>query len=788
MAGIQLSGLASGLDTSTIISKFMELEKIPIYSKEEQISKIENEKAIWTEIDVKLKDLQSQAKDLTFNATFGARTVESSDEKLATAVAQNNTAEVSYILEDIKLAQAGRVTSGAKIGSTGGSSSNISRNISVSDKLMPLNQLGFGLTNGTIKINNIEIEINSNDSLDTVMDKINNSNANVNVSFDSSNGTLKFESKLIGTAGEINFESDSSSFFENLGINDLLGQNIKNGVNPETTNVFESAKSAFAAGTSEITSGNIRFSELTGVNISSGSFKINDKTITINENDTLNLVINKINNANASVKASYDEITNQFKIESVNKGSTNKIKFGEDTTGFLNSVGLDSVVNTTVSNGINSDYQKTLSDVAAFDSVSDTGFFTINGYTFEVDKSVDTLESVIKKINSSNAGVTLFYDEDNADITMVGTEPGKDIVLENDTANFLKAINLMNQSGDSDTREGVSVYQGTKASVKINGVQFTKDSNKFVVNGVNIELKSNTTKGETVKVEIKSDVDKAYKEIEEFINSYNDIVKYIEEKTAKGGDLQGNSTANNMLNRLRREMTSVVNGAKPEYNQLSMVGIKIEDFKSNKLVIDSAKLKEALKNDPTSVQQLFTKNVGTGFIKDELVDSGDGNNISFSLKGIPLDSNDMTIKVGNIEYTLTGPNKIITNGDPGENDVFVDLLTGKLKFGTAPTAGAAIYANYNIDNSKSSDGLAIKIGAYLKPFTTYNGTMGQHLKTFDNRIKDMNKWIASMTERLNLREEAMRKQYLAMEQAMSQSQSTGSWLSSQVSSLSSSNS
>ena len=40
MAGIQLSGLASGLDTSTIISKLMELEKKPIYSKYEKISKI----------------------------------------------------------------------------------------------------------------------------------------------------------------------------------------------------------------------------------------------------------------------------------------------------------------------------------------------------------------------------------------------------------------------------------------------------------------------------------------------------------------------------------------------------------------------------------------------------------------------------------------------------------------------------------------------------------------------------------------------------------------------------
>lgn len=784
MAGIQLSGLASGLDTGSIISQLMELERIPIYTKQEQISKIEEEKKIWTEIDSKMKELQSQAKDLTFNSTFGARTAESSNEKSASATALNNTAEISYVLEDIKLAQAGRITSGVKIGATGAVSSNVSKNISVSDSSISLNQLGFNVTNGVLKINATNIEINSNDSLDAVIRKINDSDAGINVSYDSTENILKFESKITGSTGTINFEDDSSNFFNELGIGDLIGQNIQNGVEPDVNNVLKEATKAYTEGTSSITDANLRFSSIAGSNIGSGSFKINDKTISIDENDTINLVITKINTANAGVKAIFDKNTNQFKIETINAGSSNKIKIGEDSTNFLNAVGLGEAANTTIANGQNSDYQKLLSEVAAFNTVADTGFFTINGYTFEVDKSQDTLESIMKTVNGSDAGVTLFYDDDNMKLTMIAKDAGKDIVLENDTADFLKSLNLMNQSGDSSFDEGVSIYKGSKASVKINGVEFTKDTNKFSVNGVNLELKSNTETGETVKIEVKADTDKAYKEIEEFINSYNELVTYIEGKTAKGERLQGNSTANNMLYRLRREMTSVVNGAKTEYNQLSLVGIKSDEVKSSKLSIDANKLKEALKNDPSAVQYLFSRSVGSGYIENEIVESGDGTAVDFALKGVPLDTNDMIIKVGDKEYTVNGAtNKIITSGDPGENDVFIDLLTGKLKFGQAPVEGAAIYANYNIDNTKSSDGVAVRLNGYLKPYTIYNGTMGQHLKTYDNRIKDMNKWIASMTDRISMREESLRKQYLAMEQAMSQSNSTGSWLTSQASSL-----
>jgi len=784
MAGIQLSGMASGMDTSAIIEKTMELERIPINSKQEDIEKVEEEKKVWKNIDNYLQTLESQGKDLTFSATFGARKVESSAESKVTATAQNNLSSATYTLENIKMAKAGKITSGAKIGAIGATGANVEKSINIADTTTPLNQLGYAISDGTININGSSIAISSTDSLELVMQKINESNAGVNATYDTDQQTIKFETKQTGSGQTISFNSDSSNFFMSTGMDDLLGQTIENGVDPDISNVLQSGEKAYTEGASTIVDPNARFGD-TGTGITAGELKINGKTINVEETDTINLVINKINTANAGVNASFDKINNTFRLESTNVGSNHKIKLEEDTSGFLDAVGLGEDIGTTIENGVNSDYKRTLGEVAAFDNVAETGFFTVNGYTFEVDKSTDTLETVLDRINDSDAGVTLFYDEDNMQITTIAENAGEDIVLENDTAGFLGALNLMNQSGDSNSDLEASVYKGAKASVDINGVKFLKDSNKFVVNGVNIELKSNTSEGESIKLEVKADTEKAYTEVEEFINAYNDLIGYIEKNTEKEGILQGDSTANSMVYKLRREMTGRINGADSEYNQLALVGIEVADSKSSKLEIDSTKFKEALDTNPNAIRYLFTKNIGAGLITDESVGQGDGSSLSFNLEGVPENTDDMRIKVGDKEYTVDGGTyKIVTNNtEPGANEVYLDMMTGKMKFGTAPDSSALISADYNVDSSKTSDGLAIRVNTYLKPYTTYNGTMDSRIKSYDNKVKDMNNWIANVEMRLEKREESLRRQYTAMEEAINNSNSTGSWLSSQLSSL-----
>lgn len=540
---------------------------------------------------------------------------------------------------------------------------------------------------------------------------------------------------------------------------------------------------------SAIADGNKRFND--GTTVVSGNFKINGKTINVAANDTINLVISKINGAGTGVTASFDSATGKFKLEATEAGSAKKIEIdSSDTSGFMTAMGLGGSLGTKISNGINPDQGRVIQDVAGLSSIQ-TGFFTVNGYTFEVDKTKDTLSGVLSKINSSNAGVTAFYDQDTKSVSFTSKDTGKDLTLENDTSGFLSAINVMNQANDTNAAGDKSVYKGTDAKVTMNGVEFTKTSNKFSMNGINFELKSSTNTGEKVTINVKNDVDKTYNKIKAFVDKYNEIADYIETntkistdangKSSKASALQGDSMADNLHYNLRQKLTSIVSGVATGFNQLASIGLEAKDSKSSKLTMDATKLKAALDSNPDEVKKLFIQSAA-GTVSGESVGTGNGTTTAYKLEKIPSSLTNMEIKVGTTTYSGTN---LITSGTPTAGQVLVNLATGNLQFGTAPPSGNEVLANYTYDSGKANeDGIAIRMEKYLKPYTIYNGGLQSHIKSFQTQIDSANKWITETDARLTLREDSLKRQFAAMEQAMQNSNSQGQWLSSQLSSLS----
>lgn len=660
--GVQLGGLASGMDTSSLISQLMAFERRPVDQKQQEIAVINQSKQIWSSINTKITAMNTAASDLKFSSTFGSKTVTSSNDVKLTGTASSDAAPTSYVLENVVLASTAKV-----IGDT----------------------------------------------------------------FSSYNSGVK-------------------------------------------ANVEE---------TSTITDPNKRFN--TGTSVTLGSFKINGKLISVQATDTINMVISKINASTAGVVASFDTATGKFKMEQKEVGVSKKIEIDAvDSSGFLSAVGYGARLGTRIANGLNADNANALKDTAQFAGVTD-GFFTINGQTFEVAKDTDTLSGLISKINSSSAGVNAFFDSDTKKVTLTSKETGTALTLENDTSGFLSALNVMNMSTDVNAATDKSEYKGTDASFVMNGVAMTKQSNKFTLNGVTFELKSATADAEKLTVTVKNDVDKAATKIKTFIDKYNEIVTAIQEQTAKDAPLQGDSMATGIMFNLRTKLMSSVTGVDSGYSSLAMIGITATDSRSSLLTLDQAKLKVALDANPAEVKNLFVKNEGQGIASAEATGTGDGTNKAFRLTNIPSSTTNMEIKVGTTVYSAaSSTHKIITSGTPTANELFVDLLSGRMTFGTAPANGAAVTSTYNYDNSSgTSDGIAIRISKYLKPYTAYNGSLSQHIKAFDAQIKDANSWIASMETRLSMREESLKKQFGAMESAMQQSSSQGSWLSSQIASL-----
>lgn len=663
--GIQLGGLASGMDTTSLISQLMQVERQPISLKQEEIGKLTQSKKLWEQINTKLNTFKSAISDIKLSSAFTSKLVSSSNEAKVTGTATTGASDTAYTLEKITLATPAKITSGAALALT-------------------------------------------------------------------------------------------------------------DGVKANTT------------GTSTIADPNKRFND--GTTVAAGSFKINGKSISVAATDTINLVITKINGSGAGVTASFDKTAGTIKLEANEASSSKRIEFDAvDTSGFMTAVGLGAQLGQKVSNGVNPDQSRLLQDVGTFAGVQ-SGFFTINGSTFEIDKTKDTLSGILSKINASSAGVTAFYDQDTKKVTITSRETGKELSMENDTSGFLNAIGVLNQTGDTDGGAEKSIYKGTDAKVTINGVEFTKSSNKFLMNGVSFELKSETDVGEKITITAKTDTDKTVSKIKGFVDKYNDLISYLEENTkvTTGSDgvtsapLQGDTMATNLIYELRQKVTGVVSGITANYSQASSIGLQAKDSKSSKITLDETKLKEALTASPEDVRKLFSQS-STGTVDNEAVASGDGTKKEYYFAKKPSTVSGMEITVGS---TIISGTNIITSGTPGAGQVLVDLTSGKMTFGTAPAAGDGISAKYTYDTKTTNeDGIAVRIDKFLSPYTIYNGTVQRQIKSYQTRIDDVKKWITNFDERMQLREESLKKQFAAMETAMQQSSSQGQWLASQLSGL-----
>jgi len=253
--------------------------------------------------------------------------------------------------------------------------------------------------------------------------------------------------------------------------------------------------------------------------------------------------------------------------------------------------------------------------------------FKINNIDFTFAKT-DTLSTVLQRISASNAGVTARYDELTDTVRIISKQTGADVDInvEDVTGNFASAFKLSDLS---------SKIQGKNAIFSIDGSPTQERStNTFTINGITYNLRAATDlAGATVTVS--QDIDGVFESIKTFVDKYNEIIKTLNDKLsekydrnyppltdeqkshmkeedikkweerARTGLLRNDSMLQNIVLRMR---TAMYENIKDVSASLSSIGIKTGNYlEKGKLVIDEAKLKEAIANNPDAVMQVFSK-------------------------------------------------------------------------------------------------------------------------------------------------------------------------------------
>ncbi len=223
-----------------------------------------------------------------------------------------------------------------------------------------------------------------------------------------------------------------------------------------------------------------------------------------------------------------------------------------------------------------------------------------------------TLEGLRDLINSdtSNPGVnaTIIYDGTVYKLALTGADSGSTKVISIDsgttldgtgsTVNFTSGAFTTNQSAQD-------------AKLRINGIDITSSSNDVsdVISGLTITLKMESTSSATISVT--NDTDSIKKKISDFVNAYNDVINYVAAKstwnstTRIGGPLLGDSTARDVVRRLKEMAISTVSAASADVDSLSEIGITTNS-KDGQLTINSTTLGDKLSSKIDDVAKLFT--------------------------------------------------------------------------------------------------------------------------------------------------------------------------------------
>lgn len=232
------------------------------------------------------------------------------------------------------------------------------------------------------------------------------------------------------------------------------------------------------------------------------------------------------------------------------------------------------------------------------------GFTLGSGESFTVDITAgqSSLQEIRDAINAQDAGVqaSIVNDGDpNAPwrLALVSTEPGTEA-----------AISDLQVGGDLATQlqlDASTEVAATNASLKVNGVTITSQTNRIedAIQGVTLDL----TETGSATVDISLDTESIKKAVQGFVDAYNTLQSSMAKmtrfnaETGDAGALLGDGVLRRVQSQLRTELTGGV--GEGEFRMLSQVGISVELDGSLKL--DGDRLDEVMASNLDDLQAFF---------------------------------------------------------------------------------------------------------------------------------------------------------------------------------------
>ena len=205
----RLTGMASGMDTDSLVRSMMQIEQMKYNNQLRSITKIQWKQETMKDIGSDLKTFMND-----FTSVIGANTMMKSSNYITfnvavtgdkasavTAVGTSDAYAGTTVINSItQLAVASRVESGAKVSKGEMLSESNSTALSELDFANSLDFVGGKIS---FAINDVEFTFKSTDSLQSVINTVNSSNAGVNMVYSRLTDKISFESKEQGEKSSV---------------------------------------------------------------------------------------------------------------------------------------------------------------------------------------------------------------------------------------------------------------------------------------------------------------------------------------------------------------------------------------------------------------------------------------------------------------------------------------------------------------------------------------------------------------------------------------------------------
>ncbi len=354
----------------------------------------------------------------------------------------------------------------------------------------------------------------------------------------------------------------------------------------------------------------------------------------------------------------------------------------------------------------------------------DSGTDTYTGFVQNADKgsqSIDitdgSLVGIRDAINNAGMGVNASIINDGTYYRLAvtstdGAASSMEITVTDNDSNNMDASGLSLLAFSSSATNLSQTNAGQDAQLSINSIAISSASNTLssAVSGLDITLNSIGTSA----ISVGQDTSSARGSIDSFVEAYNGLVGTMnslsayDPTTKKAGTLQGDVTLLSIRSQLNTILSSAVGGLPSDapYRILADVGIT-RSSSNGTMVVDSAKLDAALRDNPDGVARLFGDQGNATDAQVSYVES---------LSTTPVGTYAVDITSHATQGTYVGSaaaNLTISAGVNDALDLSIDGVAGSITLTagtyTAATLSAAIQAAINGVDAFSNAGISVAV-------------------------------------------------------------------------------